>query len=209
MWCQYWLFCNSSFAFFNELPTLSQIKLHLPLDLWFEWDMSYNLGIQGARSTCFVYKGKPLSFYGFFLGRKTLFVLNCEWPLVAKPIIMGTRVPAYRLPFWDEHGKQTVKETEFWQALTFILTSTIMTTNAGYWATVLLHIMRAIHGWMNKWLVYIYNTLAGPVTCTCGRDVWSYVVVAVRRFKFQHEIVPLLVVEREWAASAASFLSRL
>ena len=30
----------------------------------------------GARSTCFVYKGKPVSFDGFSYGRKTLFVAS-------------------------------------------------------------------------------------------------------------------------------------
>ena len=42
-------------------------------------------------------------FDGFSYGRKALDVkLCCEWPLVARSVIMGAFVPAYRFPFWDK-----------------------------------------------------------------------------------------------------------
>ncbi len=55
------------------------------------------------------------------------------------------------------------------------LTSNIATTNAIYRAIV----YRTLRGRTNAWCIRIYNALAGPVTCTFGRDVWSYIAVTV------------------------------
>ena len=55
-------------------------------------------------------------------------------------------------------------------------------TNAGYWATVYcaLHALYATEQ-THEWRMRVYNTSAGPATCTCGRDVWSYFAVTVIR----------------------------
>ena len=59
------------------------------------------------------------------------------------------------------------------------LTSNIATTKCWLSGHYLSRITRAIRCWTNAWHMHVYNTLAGPVTCTCGSDVWSYVAVTV------------------------------
>ncbi len=40
--------------------------------------------------------------------------VSWEWPLAARPFVMGAHVPAYRLPFCNERGKQTnISENAF------------------------------------------------------------------------------------------------
>ena len=58
---------------------------------------------------------RPVSFDVFSYGCKTLFVV-CEWPLVARPVIMGAYMYLHTdFPSGTGSGKQTNKQADHFQ----------------------------------------------------------------------------------------------
>ena len=75
------------------------------LPLWLEWDFSFNLLF--LNPTCprgqinlFRLQREPINFDGFSYGRKICLLRVAT--IVARPVIIGSNVPAYRLPFGDK-----------------------------------------------------------------------------------------------------------